>query len=261
MQGDSGLFPVRCVRLYDAPRAVIRRVPIVYNAPVFSPAWINYMYSCIESASNRHVEGRPALGLGRICMLIALLIAGPAFAEGDAASGQGKVAICSACHGADGNSILGMYPSLAGQNERYLVKQMRELKSGIRPAPMMTGMMNTLGDQDIEDVAAFYASQASKVGGAKADLVPLGEQIYRAGIARKKITACTACHSPTGNGNSAAGFPTLAGQWPEYTAVQLKAFRTGERSNDGDARMMRDVAMDLSDPEIEALASYIHGLH
>jgi cytochrome c553 len=225
MQGDSGLFPVRCVRLYDAPRAVIRRVPIVYNAPVFSPAWINYMYSCIESASNRHVEGRPALGLGRICMLIALLIAGPAFAEGDAASGQGKVAICSACHGADGNSILGMYPSLAGQNERYLVKQMRELKSGIRPAPMMTGVMNTLGDQDIEDVAAFYASQASKVGGAKADLVP------------------------------------LAGQWPEYTAVQLKAFRTGERSNDGDARMMRDVAMDLSDPEIEALASYIHGLH
>lgn len=182
-------------------------------------------------------------------------------AQGDPAKGQGMTAVCAACHGQDGNSPAGAFPSIAGQNSRYLVKQMQEIKSGERSSPVMTGLLDNLGDQDLEDIAAYYEGQVSKHGAAKADLVRLGETIYRAGIKRKNIAACTACHSPTGQGNGPAGFPTLAGQWPEYTEAQLRAFRSGERTNDGDSRMMQITAMDLSDEEIVAVSSYIYGLY
>lgn len=182
-------------------------------------------------------------------------------AQGDPAKGQGMTVVCAACHGQDGNSPAGAFPSIAGQNSRYLVKQMQEIKSGERSSPVMTGLLDNLGDQDLEDIAAYYEGQVSKPGAAKADLVRLGETIYRAGVKRKSIAACTACHSPTGQGNGPAGFPTLAGQWPEYTEAQLRAFRSGERTNDGDSRMMQITAMDLSDEEIVAVSSYIYGLH
>jgi cytochrome c553 len=185
---------------------------------------------------------------------------GTALADGDASQGKNKVAVCAACHGQDGNSPAGAFPSLAGQNSRYLVKQMQEIKSGDRSSPLMTGLLDAMSVQDLEDIAAYYEGQNTKIGVAKADLVELGEEIYRAGVKRKSIAACTSCHSPIGQGNSPAGFPTLAGQWPDYTEAQLKAFRSGERSNDGDSKMMRITAMDLSDKEIEAVSSYIYGL-
>ena len=185
---------------------------------------------------------------------------GAAMADGDAGRGKGMVAVCVACHGEDGNSPAGAFPSLTGQNSKYLVKQMLDIKSGERSAPLMTGLLDAMSDQDLEDMAAHYEAQSAKSGVAKADLVELGEEIYRAGVKRKSIAACTSCHSPLGQGNSPAGFPTLAGQWPDYTEAQLKAFRSGERSNDGDSRMMRITAMDLSDKEIEAVSSYIYGM-
>lgn len=183
-----------------------------------------------------------------------------AMAQGDAAKGQGLSLVCAVCHGRDGNSPAGAFPSIAGQNSRYLVKQMQEIKSGVRSAPLMTGLLDNLSDRDLQDIAAYYEGQAAKSGAAKADLVELGEIIYRTGVKRKGIAACTACHSPLGQGNAPAGFPTLAGQWPEYTQAQLKAFRSGDRSNDGDSKMMRITAMDLSDGEIAAVSSYIYGL-
>lgn len=189
-----------------------------------------------------------------------LLLSASAMAQGDAANGKALSVVCAACHGHDGNSPAGAFPSIAGQNSRYLVKQMREIKSGERSAPLMTGLLDSFSDQDLEDVAAFYAGQVAKRGAARADLVELGESIYRAGIKRKHIAACTACHSPTGQGNGPAGFPTLAGQWPEYTETQLRAFRSGSRTNDGDSKMMRMTAMDLSDDEITAVSSYVYGL-
>ncbi len=194
-----------------------------------------------------------------VCVMA--LISASAMAQGDPAKGKEMTTVCAACHGADGNSPAGAFPSVAGQNSRYLVKQMQEIKSGERSSPVMTGLLDNLGDQDLEDIAAYYEGQAAKPGAAKADLVRLGETIYRAGVKRKSIAACTACHSPTGQGNGPAGFPTLAGQWPEYTEAQLRAFRSGERTNDGDSRMMRITAMDLSDEEIVAVSSYIYGLH
>jgi cytochrome c553 len=192
--------------------------------------------------------------------LIVTLSTACALADGNPQRGKELSAVCAACHGQDGNSPAGAFPSLAGQGQRYLVKQLNEIKSGQRAAVLMTGILDTYSAQDMLDVASFYSAQTPKGGGVDPELLVLGETIYRAGIARKSVAACTACHSPTGQGNAAAAFPMLAGQWPEYTEGQLKAFRSGTRNNDGDSRMMRISAMDLSDNEIAAVASYIHGL-
>lgn len=192
---------------------------------------------------------------------ICFCMSGTSFAKGDRVRGQSLTTLCAACHGNDGNSLVGAFPSIAGQSEKYLVKQLKEMKSGVRVAPLMAGTLDKFSDQDFEDVAAYYSFQEAKVGAASKELLPLGEQIYRSGIRRKQVAACSACHSPTGVGNNAAMFPALRGQWPEYTVAQLKAFRAGTRTNDGDGHMMQDTAMDLSDEEIDAVASYIYGLH
>jgi cytochrome c553 len=194
-----------------------------------------------------------------IGVLVACLCAS-ALAEGDAQKGKQHLTVCAACHGQDGNSPVGSFPSIAGQNSNYLIKQMQDIKSGERSSPLMTGLLDAFDDQDLADIAAYYEGQQVKGGAAKAELAELGEAIYRAGIKRKSVAACTACHSPAGEGNGPAAFPALAGQWPEYTESQLKAFRSGDRTNDGDSKMMKISAMDLSDDEIAAVASYIYGL-
>ena len=192
-------------------------------------------------------------------IVLLLGFSGTVAAEADIAAGQAKTAICGACHGADGNSMVGLFPKLAGQNVRYLVKQMNDIKNGDRVIPEMTGQLDAYTDQDMENVAAYFASQTIKLGKAKPELVALGKQLYRAGSTRKAVSACTACHSPTGSGNAPAGFPSLKGQHAEYTALQLKAFRSEKRHNDAD-KVMRNNAELLSDKDIEALASYISGL-
>lgn len=197
----------------------------------------------------------------RIILGFLVLLGAPSLlADGNAAEGKGLIAVCGACHGQDGNSPVGAFPSLAGQGEKYLLKQMLDIKEGRRTALTMLGLLDAYTDQQLMDISAYYSSQSGTGGAASADLVALGETVYRAGIARKNVAACTACHSPTGSGNYAATFPALSGQWPEYTSAQLKAFRSGERNNDGDSGMMRLIARDLSDKEIESVSSYIYGL-
>jgi cytochrome c553 len=182
-------------------------------------------------------------------------------ADGDATAGAGKVAVCAACHGVDGNSALGMNPKLAGQNERYTLKQLMDIQSGARPIALMTGLLDNMSGQDLADIAAFYASQEGTVNGANPELVEAGESIYKAGIADLGVAACSACHSPSGSGVAQAGFPALGGQHADYISTQMKAFRSGTRNNDGESAPMRIVSERLTDAEIEALASYISGLH
>ena len=180
---------------------------------------------------------------------------------GNAPEGQ-KLAMqtCAVCHGMDGNSPLSANPSLAGQHPEYLFKQLIEFKSGARANPIMAGMVANLSEQDMRDLSAFYASQDEKQGAAKnMDLVSTGQQLYRAGIANKGVAACSACHSPDGAGIPPV-YPRIAGQHAEYTATQLRAFRSGNRNNDTN-EMMQTVASRLSDDEINALAEYISGLH
>lgn len=181
-------------------------------------------------------------------------------AQGDAAAGENKTIVCRACHGADGNdSVLPDVPRIGGQHASYLLKQMQDIKSGVRSAPLMTGMLNSLNDQDMADVAAFFAAQEAPLGVATEESLALGASLYRAGNPEIGAAACSACHSPTGAGNSSAGYPALNGQDVAYTELQLKAFRSGERQNDT-SEEMRAITARLNDAEISALASYVSGL-
>jgi cytochrome c553 len=188
------------------------------------------------------------------------LAAGNAHAAGDVAAGQAKAAVCAACHGADGNSTNPDWPKLAGQNAKYLEKQLKDFKAGRRANPMMAGMAAPLSESDMADMAAFYASKTRSGGFASEQRVALGEKIYRGGNAKSGVPACMACHGPTGAGDPLGGIPALSGQHAKYLAIQLYAFREGERGNDPRA-MMRDVARWMTKQEIEAVSEYILGLY
>jgi cytochrome c553 len=191
----------------------------------------------------------------------AACLAMPAWAVGDAAAGQQKSVTCAACHGPDGNSAAPTFPKLAGLGEAYLVKQLHEFRKGeTRTDPSMAPMVANLSDQDIADIAAFYASQQRSFSVASEDLVALGESIYRGGISGSSVGACIGCHGPRGSGNPAAKFPAVSGQHAQYLAAQLKKFRAGERGNDPN-RMMRNIASRMTDAEIQAVSSYMAGLH
>ncbi|MBZ4193782.1 MAG: cytochrome c4 [Candidatus Contendobacter sp.] len=182
-----------------------------------------------------------------------------AIAAGDATAGKAKSALCMACHNPDGNSINPTYPKLAGQGADYLLKQLQELKSGVRVNPIMLGMTAALTPQDMEDLSAYFASQQIARGAADPALAPAGEALFRGGNLTSGVSACTACHGVAGAGNPVAKFPALAGQHAQYIEIQLKAFRAMERANDA-GQMMRGVAAKLTDPEIKAVASYLQGL-
>ena len=203
-----------------------------------------------------------------LAVTLGFALVSSAVVAGDAAAGQAKTAMCAGCHGADGNSMVANFPKLAGQGEKYLIKQMNDIKAGERNVPEMTGMLAASSEQDIADIAAYYASQTAQLAGAKEANLAKGEQVYRGGNMKTGVPACTGCHSPSGQGNAPAGYPMLSGQFAAYTAKQLRAFRTAAhdpdnaagRSNDGDARIMRDVAANMNDVEIEAVANFIAGL-
>ena len=186
-----------------------------------------------------------------------------ALAQGDAAAGQAKSAICAACHGADGNSAVPNWPKLAGQHEKYLTRQAILIKSGSRSVPEMAGITPGLSDQDILDLSAWFSSQERSYGVADDSKVLLGERIYRAGNADSGVPACMACHGPAGEGNPVAGYPALAGQHAVYTSKMLKGFRAGDNWGEDDAssNIMNGSSEELTDEEIEAVASYIQGLY
>ncbi|WP_426810065.1 c-type cytochrome [Pseudomonas sp. WOUb67] len=200
-----------------------------------------------------------------VSLLLTLGVAGAATAaqtvKGDAAAGQAKTAVCGACHNPDGNSLAPNFPKLAGQGQRYLEKQLHDIKSGKRTVLEMTGMLAAFSDQDLADIAAYFSSQKGSVGAADPKLVERGRSLFNGGDLEKGMPACTGCHSPNGAGLALAGFPHLSGQHSQYVTKQLTDFREGNRTNDGDAMTMRTIAGKLSNHDIEALASYIQGLH
>ncbi|WP_110458407.1 c-type cytochrome [Shewanella algidipiscicola] len=197
-----------------------------------------------------------------IALSILATLSTPAIAAGDAEAGKTKAIICSACHGVDGNSMIDMYPKIAGQQETYLKKQLHDLRQAAhtggkegRNEPLMSPMAAGLSDQDIEDLSAFYAAQSLTVTEVK-DVPALGEQLYKGGDTVRGITACIACHGPNGKGSEAAGFPAIAGQHANYIKIQLTKFHDSTRNNDLNG-MMQDVAKKLTSEDIEALAKYV----
>ncbi len=204
---------------------------------------------------------------------LGLLVCAPYLhAAGDAEAGKQNSSLCIACHSEDGNSVTPQFPRLAGLGEAYLLKQMKDIKEGERVIAEMTGLLDSYSEQDLEDISAYYASQNMQLSGSKeltvklnsgteVDALVLGEQLYRYGNPESGVPACSGCHSPTGKGNAPAGYPRLSGQFSDYVEKQLKAFRAGERLNDGESQVMRQVAQRLSDAEIAAVANFTAGLH
>ncbi|MCB5188378.1 cytochrome c4 [Methylobacillus caricis] len=196
-------------------------------------------------------------------MIMVIGAASHAEDEADAAEAVNKAPasaqICGSCHGADGNSMVPMFPKIAGQHPEYLEKQLKNIKANVRMSPVMMGIVATLSDEDMAAVSQYFSQQAPKVGAAAGNAAgSVGEKIYQGGIPGSGVPACASCHGTNGQG-LAPGFPRLAGQHATYTDTQVKAFRDGQRKNDA-AKMMRMVSAKMTDDDIAAVAAYIQGL-
>ena len=203
----------------------------------------------------------------KLALILSLLASCSVWAQGSIEAGKAKSQTCVACHGADGNSLITQYPKLAGQHEKYLEKQLKELKLGMtsggkqgRYEPVMGAMAMPLSEEDMADLAAYYASLPISSNSTPENVVDEGKVLYTAGNAERGLTACIACHGPRGNGTELSGFPKISGQHADYIKAQLEKFRDGDRNNDMNA-MMRDVAKKLTDAEIDTLSKYVGGLH
>ncbi len=224
----------------------------------------------------RNLVCKSVVGLGLVGLSFV------AVAAGDVENGE-KIADaeCVACHGQNGNSTAPMFPKLAGLGEKYLYKQLLDIKNAgsngdpkktSRGIAEMTGLLDNKTDQQLKDMAAYYAAQKIQLSGSKeiqvqvnsgekVDGLKLGAKIYRAGNLDTGVSACSGCHSPRGLGNAPAGFPRLSGQYAEYIEKQLKSFRAGDRTNDGETMVMRQVASKMTDAEIKAVSNFIAGLN
>lgn len=176
---------------------------------------------------------------------------------GDVKAGQEKSVMCASCHGTDGNSLVSLYPKLAGQSASYTAKQLANFKSGERKDPIMAGMVAALSEQDMNDLAAYFAVQTPTVGTGEASAT--GQKLYFGGDVKKGITACVACHGVKGKGMSQASFPAVAGQNADYLKKQIASFRDGSRANDRNS-MMQNIAIKLSDSDIDELVKYMSSL-
>jgi cytochrome c553 len=188
-------------------------------------------------------------------------LAGVVHAAGDAAAGKDKAATCGGCHGMDGNSLVPTFPKLAGQGEKYIVKQAADFKANTtRQDAIMLGMVAALSDQDSADIGAYYASQKlASAAPADESKLAMGRELYKGGNLQTGVPACQGCHGPSGAGNPAAGYPQLGGQFSEYTLKQLKAFKDGSRTND-DREIMRSAIKAMTEDELVAVAQYIASL-
>ncbi len=203
-------------------------------------------------------------------MVVALTLSTHALAENTAANvanGQEIAAgVCAGCHSADGNSIIPVNPSLAGQYEEYITKQLIEFKMpdeetpAIRNSPVMSAMVAALSVNDMKDLAAFYAQQTPTTGISNEtdeDILELGKIIYHGGNIENEVPACASCHSPDGSGIP-PHYPMLAGQHADYTLTQLNAFNDETRTNDN--KVMKQVISRMSSREKRAVSAYISGL-
>jgi cytochrome c553 len=182
---------------------------------------------------------------------------------GDPEAGQEKANVCSACHGADGNSQNPMWPKLAEQHADYATRQSIMIRENQREVPTMYPIVQGLSDQDLADIAAYYQQQTLKPGVADEEFVELGRRVYQAGTAGEDVPSCAGCHGPSGAGIPGAHYPRIGGQHADYTAQRLRAYRDGVTNGEDDpySKIMVGVAANLTDEEIEAVSSYIEGLY
>jgi cytochrome c553 len=189
------------------------------------------------------------------------------FTTGKAASGEAKAALCSACHGPQGNSVNPEWPRLAGQSAVYIAEQLKLFRSGARDNPTMKPLAAALSDQDISDLAVYYEAQTPSGLEADPSYWKAGEALYVSGDAARNVPACVACHGPVGRGNLAAGYPALRAQQSVYVIKQLNDYASGARyagadvaHSDPNSVMMLTLAKRLTPEEIRDVASYVQGM-
>jgi cytochrome c553 len=199
----------------------------------------------------------------RVVIVAALIATAPptiVSADGKPEAGAAKAAVCSACHGPNGHSINPLWPNLAGQHASYTFEQVKAIQKGDKRAnPTMQPLVANLSDEDIRDIAAYYATQTEAGLEADPSYWKSGEKIYRGGVAQRNIPACVACHGPIGRGNAPGKYPALRAQHAQYTLKQLHDYKSGERKT-GPGGIMQTIAGRLSEEEMRDLASYIQGL-
>jgi cytochrome c553 len=220
------------------------------------------------------IESRFSLSLAAAFVCMGLAFAHTATASdaivGSAEAGATKAAVCTACHGVNGNSTNPEWPVLAGQNAVYLREQLAMFKARKRVNPIMYPVVEPLSEQDFADLAAFFAAQTPAGLEADPSYWKAGEALYKAGDATRNIPACTACHGPSGQGNAGAGYPALRAQHSVYTVKQLQDYLTKNRYRDAsdaatvnqtrNSAMMTTIAARLTPEDIRNLASYLQGL-
>lgn len=189
--------------------------------------------------------------------VVLIALAGHSTVWAASAAGQEKAEMCVGCHGSAGNSETPIFPKLAGQNAGFLAKQLRDFREQKRVDPSMNAITGGLSDQDIADLAAYFAVQ--KVRSEPPNATPLGKRLYLMGNVANGAPACSGCHGPNGAGNEPARYPALAGQHAAYVAKALGDFKSQERNNDANS-VMRAIAAKLGTEEMNALADYIAGL-
>jgi cytochrome c553 len=192
-------------------------------------------------------------------LMTGVIGSGSALPLGNAETGAAKSVVCQACHGPNGNSVNGQWPSLAGLGAGYIAEQLQNFKDGKRSSPIMMPMAMPLTPDDMADLAAYFSSRVNTGLEADPALEKSGEKLYRAGDAARDIPACTACHGPGGAGNEPAKFPALRGQHSEYVAKQLHDYASGARAT-GPNNIMQTIAKRLSDDDIRNVGSYLQGL-
>lgn len=197
----------------------------------------------------------------KILFAVALFGTVATFAASSEPNRSVKQTLCIACHGQKGISPNPEWPNLAGQHASYLLKQLQDIKLGkTRNAPTMLAIVASLSNEDMIELADFYAKLPVAQDKTPLNYLQRGEQLYRGGDFAKHITACIACHGPKGTGNGQAGFPVLSGQHALYTIQQLRAFKDKTRSNDLNS-IMRDISGHMDEDDMKAVAYYLQGLY
>jgi len=194
-----------------------------------------------------------------VAVAAGLSMSASAFSGGTVEAGSTKAAVCTACHGPNGNSTNPEWPNLAGQGERYIAEQLKFFKEGKRNNPVMQPMASPLSEQDMADLGAYFAVQKSTGLEADPSYWEAGQKLYRSGDAERNVPACIACHGPVGRGNAPAGYPALRGQHSVYTQKQLNDYAAGARPG-ANAEIMHTIASRLTADEIRNVSSYIQGM-
>jgi cytochrome c553 len=195
--------------------------------------------------------------LGVLAVIAGASLSAPAFAQGSAEKGATKAQVCLACHGpASANPE---WPNLAGQGERYLTEQLKAFRDGKRSNPIMMPLVSGLSDEDVSDIAAYFAAQTPSGLEADPSYWRAGEKLYRGGDGTRAIPACIACHGPVGRGNPAAAYPALRAQHAQYTQKQLIDYASGARTG-GNAEIMKTIAQRMTQEDIRNVASYVQGM-